>query len=335
MCAGERSDAGESGIKAAVLGKVSVGYTVFFGVGFKKEKKMNRLIDGNTKPLAWLAALLLSAAVAGCGGQDPILGGGGAYGLSPGPGGSMPLAINLGAATTFGLAAQSGLTSTGVTVINGNVGLNPLATCTDSTGAPGPASQSCLVQPVYASSTGMTVNGTIYWAGDPFDGGATARAVTTDLTTAWNQGINKVNTQPAIAADELGGKTFIPGIYENANLTLAAGTVAKLDAQNNPNAVFIFKVTLGGDIVDSGTLLLPSRIDLVNGAQARNVWFIGGRDITIGHGTIWNGNILAYRDATILDGSTVHGRVLGGAGGAGAITLTGAASPSVTTVSVP
>ena len=293
---------------------------------------MNK-IDNSTKPLMWFTALLLTAVMTGCGGQDPILGGGGAYGTSTG--GSIPLAINLGAATTFGLAAQSGMTSTGVTVVNGNIGLNPLATCTDATGNAG-ASQTCItVSGLYSSPTGMTVNGQIYYAGDPFDSGVTAQAVTTALNTAWNEGINKVNTQPAIAADELGGKTFIPGVYENANLTLSAGGVATLDAQNNPNAVFIFKVTLGGDIVDSGTLLLPSRIDLVNQAQARNVWFIGGRDITIGHGTIWNGNILAYRTATVMDGSTVNGRVLAGAGGAGAITLTGAASPSVTTVSVP
>ena len=58
-------------------------------------------------------------------------------------------------------------------------------------------------------------------------------------------------------------------------------------------------------------------------------------DLTVGSGTTWNGNILANRTATVLDGSTVNGRVLGGASGAGAITLTGAASPSVTTITVP
>ena len=59
-----------------------------------------------------------------------------------------------------------------------------------------------------------------------------------------------------------------------------------------------------------------------------------GRDITIGSGTNWNG-ILAGRTATVNDGSTVLGRVLAGAAGAGAITLTGAASPSVTSITVP
>ena len=106
-----------------------------------------------------------------------------------------------------------------------------------------------------------------------------------------------------------------------------------VDAQNDANAIFIFKVD--SSFVDSGTLLLPSKIDLTNGAQARNVWFVTGVDITIGSGSTWNGNILAGRTATINDGSTVHGRVLAGAAGAGAITLTGDKSPSVTTITVP
>ncbi|MFL5374925.1 MAG: ice-binding family protein, partial [Myxococcales bacterium] len=185
----------------------------------------------------------------------------------------------------------------------------------------------------YATTTGMTVNGSIYWAADPFDNGQTASTVTNDLNVAWNEGRNKADTNGLVAADQLGGKTFTAGVYHNANLGMAAGGAATLDAQNDANAVFIFKVD--SDLIDSGTLLLKSRIILVNGAQARNVWFVAGRDVTIGSGTTWNGNILAGRTVTVKDGSTVIGRVLAGAGGAGALTLTGAATPSVTTVTVP
>ena len=251
----------------------------------------------------------------------------------------VPLALNLGAATTYGIAAYTAMTSTGVTVVNGNVALSPSITCTDSTGGPGSSSQSCLVQAYGAHPTGLTMNGLIRFTGDS-DNGATASAVMTDLTAAWKQGFNKVDTfAPGFLVGQLAGKTLLPGVYNEANLGLAAGGVAKFNAQNDANAIFIIKVgTVGntGDFTDSGTLLLPSRIELVNQAQARNIWFVVGRDITIGHGTTWNGNILAGRDATILDGSTVHGRVLGGAGGvAGAIVLTGAATPSVTTITVP
>ena len=98
----------------------------------------------------------------------------------------VPPAINLRGAASFGLASQAGLTSTGVTVINGDVALYPTATCTDSTGNNG-ASQTCLVK-TYSSPTGMTVNGSIYFAGDPFDNGGTANSVTNDLNIAWTEG---------------------------------------------------------------------------------------------------------------------------------------------------
>ena len=243
----------------------------------------------------------------------------------------VPLAINLRGAASFGLASQAGLTSTGVTVVNGNVALYSLPKCTDSTGNAG-ASQTCLVK-TYSSPMGMSVNGSIYWAGDPFDNGGTANSVSNDLNIAWVEGKNKQDTKGPVVDNELNGKILFPGVYHNAALGLAVGGHATHDAQNDANAIFIFKVD--SSFTDSGTLLQPSRIDLVNGAQARNVWFVVGLDLTIGSGTTWNGNILAGRTATINDGSAVKGRILGGASGAGAITLIGAASPSKTTITVP
>ena len=239
--------------------------------------------------------------------------------------------VNLRGAASYGLASRDGLTSTGVTVVNGNVALYPNALCTDSTGNAG-ASQTCLTK-TYSSPTGMTVNGSIYFAGDPFDNGGTANSVTNDLQIAWNEGKNKVDTQGPVAGDQLGGKVFNAGVYHNANLGLAAGSFATLDAQNDANAVFIFKID--SSFTDSGTLLLPTSIKLINGATAKNVYFVAGLDITLGSGTAWNGTILAGRTATVNNGTTVNGRVLAGATGAGALTLTGAANPSKTTINVP
>lgn len=253
------------------------------------------------------------------------------------------LAINLGAAESFGIASRAGLTTTGVTVVNGDIALYPLASCTDATGVDANTARSCLVK-TYVSPTGMTVNGSIYWKGDSFDNGATALAVTNDLNKAWVEGTNKVNTfATGFLNGELGalvtlaapgGKTLIPGVYhESSSLGLARDNVVTFDAEGDPNAIFIIKI--GADFIDSGILGNVTQVKLANGAQARNIWFIAGRDITIGHGTIWYGNILAGRTATINSGSKVSGRVLAGASGAGAITLTGADSPSVTSISVP
>jgi hypothetical protein len=276
--------------------------------------------------------VLLFTSLAGCGQQlvQFALPDGGTT-VPPVTPSDVPLAINLRGAAAFGLASQAGLTTTGVTVVNGDVALFSLPSCTDSTGNAG-ASQTCLTK-TYSSPMGMTVNGSIYFAGDPFDNGGTANSVTNDLNIAWVEGKNKQDTKGPVVDNELNGKILSAGVYHNAALGLAVGGVATLDAQNDANAIFIFKVD--SSFTDSGTLLQPSRIDLVNGAQARNVWFVVGLDLTIGSGTSWNGNILAGRTATVLDGSTVKGRILSGASGAGAITLTGAASPSLTTVTVP
>ena len=285
------------------------------------------------KAWVWIMASLVAGFVAGCGSSDDgIFGGKGGTGGAGGP-----LAINLGAAATYGIVSQQGLTSTGVTVVNGDVALDPLATCTDSTGNAG-ASQSCLVKP-YASPTGMTDNGTIYWAGD---GTGISTTVATAVNTAWVEGKSKVDTfATGFLGGQLGaagpaGKVLLPGIYHEAALGMAAGTVTTLDG--SASDVWIFKID--SSFVDSGTLLLPNQIKLVNGAQARNVWFVAGLDITIGSGTSWNGNILAGRTATINTSSTVMGRVLAGASGAGTFTLTGSNTPfvggtSAITVTVP
>lgn len=244
----------------------------------------------------------------------------------------VPLAINLRGIATFGIASRDGLTSTGVTVVNGDVALYLNPVCTDATGGPGSSSQTCSTK-TYATSTGLTVNGSIYYFGDPFDNGGTANSVTNDLQIAWNEGKNKVDTNGTVAGDQMDLKTFVPGVYHNANLGLATGGTATLDAQNDAKAVFIFKVDT--DFADTGTLGNPSKIVLTNGAQARNVWFVVGRDAVLGSGTSWNGNILAGRTVTVKSGTTSQGRILAGASGTGAFSLTGAASPSVTTVSVP
>lgn len=246
--------------------------------------------------------------------------------------------LQLGRIATYGIASRAGMTSTGVTVVNGDVALWPNPACTDATGGPAGSARAggCAIRMLPASSTGLTVNGSIYFFGDAFDNGVTAQAVVGDLSAAWSEGASRSPTQPTVAAGQLGGKTFVPGIYHNANLGLMAGGVAVMDAQNDANATFIFQVDT--DLIDSGTALLQSRIELKNGALAKNVWFVVGRDVTVGQGTSWNGSILAGRTATVNAGATVLGRVLAGADPGlttGALTLVGAAAPTVTTVSVP
>jgi hypothetical protein len=187
----------------------------------------------------------------------------------------------------------------------------------------------------------MTVNGgSIYWAADPFDNGATAAAAGFDLNLAWLQGKATTDT---FAVDTLGGqlgappsagpgKIILPGVYtESAALNFCAGCSATFSG----TATDVWIIKVGSSFTSSGTLLFPSKIFLTGGALARNIWFIVQSDVVIGAGTIWSGNILAGNSVTINAGSNVTGRMLAGADtsiATGAFVFTATTGPITITV---
>jgi type VI secretion system secreted protein VgrG len=77
-----------------------------------------------------------------------------------------------------------------------------------------------------------------------------------------------------------------------------------LDAQANPDAVFIFKI---------GTTLITgsnSKVVLTNGAGQCNVFWQVGRSATLGTGTQFVGNILAMTSITLETNAVLSGRAL-------------------------
>jgi hypothetical protein len=185
--------------------------------------------------------------------------------------------VALGAATTFAVLAASTVTSTGATTVNGDLGLSP---GTAVTGFP-PG----------------TVNGTIH-AGDP----AAAQAQL-DLTTAYNDAAGR--TVGAItAAGNLGGQTLTPGLYKStSSLEISSGDLT-LDAQGDANAVFIFQMA------STLTTTVGRQVILSGGARAANVFWQVGSSATLGTGSVFKGNILAFASITVTTGAAVEGRLL-------------------------
>jgi hypothetical protein len=216
-------------------------------------------------------------------------------------GGASPATINLGTSGNFAVMATSSISSTGPVVINGDVGLSPGT----SQGIP-PAQ----------------VNGTIH-INDPVITQAQA-----DLLAAYNDAVSRsVNAQTL--PGNLGGLTFTPGLYVNSTSVLISGAPGPgnnvtLDAQGDPNAVFIFKM---GSTLTTGP---ASEVILAGGAKAGNVFWQVGTSATIDTTSIFEGNVLAAVSITMNTGAVVQGRLFAGAGG-------GAASVSVggTSVTVP
>src|SRR5450759_4846678 len=123
------------------------------------------------------------------------------------------LPVDLGSAASFGVLAGSTVTSTGDTIVNGDLGVSPGYSVSGF--PPG------------------TVNGNIYVAD------LTAAQAQLDLTIAYNDAAGR-STAPVTVAGNIGGQTLPPGLYKStSSLAISSGDLT-LDGQGDPNAVFIF-----------------------------------------------------------------------------------------------
>jgi hypothetical protein len=99
-------------------------------------------------------------------------------------------------------------------------------------------------------------------------------------------------------AGQLGGLVLSPGIYKSASgAFLITGSDLTLDAQGNPDALFIFQMASSLTV---GTPTASRSVILVNGAQAKNVFWQVGSAATIngaGGGTMV-GTIIASAGMT-------------------------------------
>ena len=201
---------------------------------------------------------------------------------------SAAFAQSLGAAASFGAIGSAGMdASTGGTV-NGDAGVSPLALAAITGFPPGVV-------------TGTKYGGNI--AGSP---GVLATAA---MNTLHN--FLKGMTCPAghdLSGQDLIGQTLTPGVWcfaVAANFT-ANGTLT-LDAQHDPNAVFVIKVgstltTHANDIVS-----------LVNGADPANVyWDMGTASAILGATNQFKGNIVAAANITLGANTVLTGRALAG-----------------------
>lgn len=191
---------------------------------------------------------------------------------------SAQIAPDLGDADGFAVLGGSAVTNTGGTVVTRSLGVWPSDTVT---GFP----------------PGVVVDGTIHLAD------AVAQAAQSSVTAAYldleSQGCPAVND---LTGTNLGGLTLTEGVYCFDSSAQLTGTLT-LDAQGDPNAVFIFQ------IASSLTTASGSSV-LINGASECNVFWQVGSSATLGTTTSFMGSTLALTSITLNTGASVAGRTL-------------------------
>ena len=142
----------------------------------------------------------------------------------------------------------------------------------------------------------MTYSGTAHL------GDAYALQAQIDLGTAYNDAVSRL---PAtLIATELGGQTLLPGVYYSASGTFGITGILTLDAQSDPDAVFIFKT--------ASTLITAanSSINLINGAQYYSIYWQVGSSATLGADSQFVGRIFAMTSITAGARASVQGQLL-------------------------
>jgi len=177
------------------------------------------------------------------------------------------------------LAGQS-IVNAGSTSICGSIGLEPLSSITDIT-------------QITMTCAGVT----------DVDNDAAIQAQT-DLTSAYNQAATMGNGKAIPAGTYEGATTVLSGIYYVSASTLEVGGILTLDAQNNPNACFIFQIGTALNVDGSAS------VHLINGAQAANVFWAVGTSATLGTYSSFVGNIMTLASITLDTGATLEGRAL-------------------------
>jgi hypothetical protein len=188
--------------------------------------------------------------------------------------------VNLGTTSSFAILAGTTITNTGPTTINGDAGGNiGLHSGSD-----------------FPGRTDVTVSGAIHLAD------AVALQAKNDLVSAYDDAAGRTPTTRIPA--ELGGTTLKPGVYDSDSGAFTITGTLTLDAQGDPDGVFIFKTN------DTLITASASNVNLINSARyCRTFWKVGS-SATLGTGSHFVGHIFALTSITARTGATVQGQLL-------------------------
>jgi len=203
-------------------------------------------------------------------------------------------AVYLGTAGNYSILAKTGISTTGTTHVNGNMGVSPIAS-TAITGF-------SLTKPAPTYAKSALVTGNIFAANYAAPTPAHLTAAIGSMQSAYNNAAGRLNpTKTNLGSGSIGGRTITPGLYKWTSNVLVSTNVT---LSGSATDVWIFQV--------AGTLNLSSgaKIVLAGGALDKNVFWQVAGTTTMGTTSILQGVLLDKTGLIMKTGAKLHGKAL-------------------------
>lgn len=197
--------------------------------------------------------------------------------------------VDLRSAGTFAILSKSGITDVYASAVTGNVGSSPITgaaihlTCSEVSGT--------VFSVDAAGPLPCTVNAASYLT-----------SAVSDMQNAYLDAAGRSSPDfTELGAGEIGSRTLSAGLYNwSSGITISNDVTLT----GGPDDVFIFQV--------AGTLLQANatKVILVNGVQAKNVFWQVAGSVTIGTTAQFQGILLAATNIAVQTDASVQGRLL-------------------------
>ena len=201
--------------------------------------------------------------------------------------------VDLGLAGDFVILTKSGISTTGTTLITGNIGVSPSA-ATYITGF------DLILDSSTQYATSSLVVGKIYAADYSEPTPSYLTTAISNMEAAYTDAAGRAANYTELYAGDISGRTLYTGVYKYSTDLLINTDVVLL---GSPTDVFIFQV--------SGKLALANGISIIldGGVLPSNiVWVVAGT-VSIGTNASFVGTVLAQTDITVATNATVVGRL--------------------------
>jgi hypothetical protein len=208
-----------------------------------------------------------------------------------------PGIINLGAAGSFTILTKSGVSTTGITSVEGDIGVSPAA-ATAITGF------GLIMNANGQSSHTPIVTGLVYAADYAAPTPSNMTTAVNDMQTAYTTANGLVTPAPIVDlyAGNISGHILPPGLYKYSTGVLI--TSAGVTLAGGPNDTWVFQISQDLTVNNSAI------ITLTGGAQAKNIFWVVAGQATLGSNADFSGIILSKTLISLNTGAKVTGRLL-------------------------